>query len=138
MTTHPHELLGAYADGELDAADTARVAEHLTRCTECARELALIRSMGGAMRSMVNQTEPRGTWDAVHRRITRPVGWLLVVAGVAIWLALAIADWYRSRVLSWEWLAGSAVAIGLVLLAAGIGYEQYREWRETRYRNVMR
>jgi hypothetical protein len=35
-------------------------------------------------------------------------------------------------------MAGSAVLIGVVLLAVGIGYEQYREWKETRYRDVMR
>jgi hypothetical protein len=138
MNPHPHELLGAYADAELDAAQTARVAEHLTKCTECARELALIRSMGGAMRTMVNSTERRGVWDAVHRRLSRPIGWLLILAGLAVWTTLAVLEWYRSRELTWEWMAGSAVLIGVVLLAVGIGYEQYREWKETRYRDVMR
>jgi predicted anti-sigma-YlaC factor YlaD len=138
MNQHPHELLGAYADGELDAAQTAQVAQHLTKCTECARELALIRSMGGAMRTLVNSTESRGIWETVHRRLSRPIGWLLMLAGVAVWTTLAVVEWYRSRELTWEWMAGSAVVIGVVLLAVGIGYEQYREWKETRYRDVMR
>jgi anti-sigma factor RsiW len=138
MNQHPHDLLGAYADGELDAARTAHVAGHLTKCTECARELALIRSMGGAMRTMVNSTESRGVWDAVHRRLSRPIGWLLILAGLAVWTTLAVLEWYRSRELTWEWMAASAVVIGVVLLAVGIGYEQYREWKETRYRDVMR
>jgi anti-sigma factor RsiW len=138
MNRHPHELLGAYADGELDAAATARVAEHLTTCTECARELALIRSLGGAMRTMVNDTPSRGLWNAVHRRITRPLGWLLIIGGAAVWTALAVVEWYRSRELTWEWLAGSAFVIGFVLLAVGIAYDQYREWKETRYKDVSR
>jgi anti-sigma factor RsiW len=138
MNQHPHELLGAYADGELDAAQTAQVAQHLTKCTECARELALIRSMGGAMRTLVNSTQSRGIWETVHRRLSRPIGWLLMLAGVAVWTTLAVVEWYRSRELTWEWMAGSAVVIGVVLLAVGIGYEQYREWKETRYRDVMR
>jgi anti-sigma factor RsiW len=138
MNRHPHDLLGSYADGELDAAETARVAEHLTLCTECARELALIRSLGGAMRSMVNSTPGRGSWDVVHRRISRPIGWLLIVAGTAVWAGLVAVDWYRSRELSWEWMAGSAIVIGFLLLAIGIGYEQYREWKETRYKDVTR
>lgn len=138
MSAHPRELLGAYADGELEAAHTARVAGHLTSCTECARELALIRSMGGAMRTMVNDTKPRGIWHSVHRRISRPIGWLLVITGTALWAVFAAAEWYRGRAMTVEWLAGSAVVIGMVLLAIGVGYEQYREWKETRYRDVTR
>jgi predicted anti-sigma-YlaC factor YlaD len=138
MKHHPHELLGAYADGELDAAQTAQVAEHLTRCTECAREVALVRSLGGAMRQMVNDTPRRGLWDSVHRRITRPLGWTLILAGVAVWLGLVGVHWYRSRELSWEWLGGSAFWIGALLLVIGVAYEQYRDWKETRYRDVTR
>jgi hypothetical protein len=138
MSRHPHDMLGAYADGELDAARTAQVASHLTVCTECAREVALIRSMGGAMRTMIGDTKGRGVWDAVHRRLSRPIGWALIIAGVVVWVALAVLEWYRSRELTWEWMGGSAIIIGIVLLAVGIGYEQYREWQETRYKDVMR
>lgn len=138
MSRHPRDLLGAYADGELDPTETARVAEHLSACTECARELALIRSLGGAMRAMVGNTKPRGVWDAVHRRISRPIGWLLVVVGVALWAALAGMEWYHSRELTLEWLAGSAFGIGIGLVAIGVAYEQYREWKETRYKDVSR
>jgi anti-sigma factor RsiW len=138
MNRHPHDLLGAYADGELDAAQTARVAEHLTKCTECMRELTLIRSMGGAMRTMVNSTGSRGVWDAVHRRISRPIGWVLILAGAAVWAVLLVLEWYRGRELTLEWVAASAFVSGIVLLAVGIGYEQYREWKESRYRDVIR
>jgi anti-sigma factor RsiW len=138
MNRHPHELLGAYADGELDAAGTARVAQHLTACTECAREVALIRSMGGAMRQMVNDAAPRGIWDRVHRRITRPLAWVLILAGTAIWAGLVVTSWYRTRELTWEWMAFTALAVGAILLLVGVGYEQYREWKETRYKDVRR
>jgi anti-sigma factor RsiW len=138
MNRHPHELLGAYADGELDAVETARVAEHLTKCTECAREVALIRSMGGAMRQMINDAPPRGIWDRVHRRITRPLAWVLILAGALIWTGLVVVSWYRSRELTWEWMAVSAVATGGILLLIGVGYDQYREWKETRYKDVTR
>lgn len=138
MNHHPRNLLGAYADAELDAARTAQVAEHLTRCTECARELALIRSLGGAMRAMANDTKPRGIWDGVHRRISRPIGWLLVIVGAALWTGLAAMEWFRSRELSAEWLGMSALWIGIGLIAIGVAYEQYREWKETRYKDVQR
>lgn len=137
MNRHPHELLGSYADGELDAAQTAAVAEHLQNCTECAREIALIRSMGGAMRGMVNTAPERDVWDGVHRRLTRPIGWVLFTAGVAVWVAMALVEWYRARELTWEWLALSAVGIGLALLFVGVAHEQYRDWKTTRYKDIQ-
>ncbi|CAN5827330.1 hypothetical protein BH23GEM9_BH23GEM9_36060 [soil metagenome] len=133
---HPHELLGAYADAELDAARTARVAEHLKVCTECARELALIRSLGGAMRDVVTAGGNRDVWPGVHRRLTRPIGWLLFATGAAVWLAMVVVEWFRHRELSWEWLAATAIGIGLALLFVGVLHEQYSDWKSTRYRDV--
>jgi anti-sigma factor RsiW len=138
MNGHPHDLLGAYADGELDAAETARVAGHLQQCTECARELALIRSMGGAMRTMVGTTEARDVWGGVHRRLTRPAGWLLVTGGIAVWCVMMVLEWFRHGELTWQWLASTAVGIGVALLLVGVLHEQYREWKETRYKDIMR
>jgi anti-sigma factor RsiW len=138
MNRHPHELLGAYADGELDAGQTAHVAGHLQECTECARELALIRSMGGAMRGTIAAAPERDVWAGVHRRLTRPVGWLLFVAGVTVWAAMAIVEWFRHGELSWEWLSMTAIGIGLALLFTGVLHEQYRDWKNTRYRDIQR
>jgi anti-sigma factor RsiW len=138
MNRHPHELLGAYADGELDAGQTALVAGHLQECTECARELALIRSMGGAMRGMITAAPERDVWSGVHRRLTRPIGWLLFVAGFAVWAAMAVVEWFRHGELSWEWLSLTAIGIGLALLFTGVLFEQYRDWKNTRYRDIER
>jgi hypothetical protein len=73
----------------------------------------------------------------VHRRITRPLGWLLVVAGVVIWCALAALEWYRARELTAEWLSTSALVIGGALLLVSVGYEQYREWKDSPYKDVQ-
>jgi hypothetical protein len=137
MNRHPREELHAYADGELPAQEARRVEAHLRGCTECARELALIQSMGEAMKSSYSRRPPAGIWDGVHRRITRPVGWLLILVGTMIWVGLALVSWLRQE-LTLEWLAGSALVIGFVLLAVGIGYEQYREWKDSPYRNLRR
>lgn len=136
--THPRELLGAYADGELAADANHRIETHLAACTECAREIALIRNLGGAVRNGVKLERQRSVWDGVHRRLTRPIGWLLVVTGVGIWIAIAVLEWFRSGELTLEWLAATAVAIGVVLLAVGVGYEQYRDWKESRYKDIER
>jgi anti-sigma factor RsiW len=136
MTEHPSELISAYADGELSPEDARQIENHLRLCTECARELALIQSMGGAMKTMSPQR--RSVWEGVHRRITFPIGWVLFVAGLGVWVALATYEWFRQGALTAEWLGATAIIVGLVLLLVGVAYEQYREWKETPYRDVQR
>jgi len=135
MTAHPRAQLSAYHDDELTAKEAAGVERHLRTCTECSRELAIMRRLGGAMRSMSEDRATTDVWSGVYSRITRPVGWLLLLAGVAIWAVLALIGWLRAE-LTLEWAAATAAGTGLLLLAIGIGHEQYREWRETRYRDV--
>lgn len=134
---HPGQALSAYADGELEPAEAREVEEHLRRCTECAREVALIESLGEVMRA----TEGRkggSVWERVHRRIARPVGWILLAAGVAVLGTLATLQWFRAGTLSVEWLATTSVAVGVALVAVSIGWEQYKEWRGSPYRDVDR
>jgi anti-sigma factor RsiW len=137
MSRHPREQLSAYLDGELPPEQAASVERHLHGCTECSRELAIMNMLGGAMRGMTTQRPRRSVWDGVHRRITQPAGWLLLVAGAAIWAGLAMLAWWRAE-LTAEWIAATGVAAGLILLLVSLGYEQYREWKETRYRDVQR
>jgi anti-sigma factor RsiW len=137
MTSHPRAELSALVDGELSPADAARVQRHLRDCTECSRELAIMRDLGGAMRTMSTHGARRSVWDGVHRRITRPAGWLFLIAGLGVWAGLALVGWWRAA-LTVEWVAVTGIAAGLILLLAGLGYEQYREWTETRYKDVER
>jgi anti-sigma factor RsiW len=136
MSRHPREQLSAWLDGELPPGEAAEIERHLQGCTECSRELAIMNMLGGAMRTMT-QPRRRSVWDGVHRRITRPAGWLLLLAGLAIWAGLGVIAWWRAE-LTLEWVAATGVAAGLILLLAGTGYEQYREWKETRYKDVQR
>lgn len=136
MSEHPLELISAYADGELSPEEARRVEAHLEACTECVRELALIRSIGGAMRT--TPTPPPGLWSDVHRRLTRPVGWLLFLAGVIAFAALAVLEWYRERALTLEWLGTTALVLGLALLLAGVAHEQYQAWKNSPYKDIER
>jgi anti-sigma factor RsiW len=136
MTTHPREQLSAYADGELDRTTAAEVDRHLETCTECARELSIVRKLKGAMQDMQNSRSEQDLWSGVHRRLTAPVGWLLIVAGTVMWAALAVVRWAQTAELTPEWLGGSALLIGLVLLLVAITHQQYRAWKTERYKDV--
>lgn len=136
MSTHPRERLMAYADGELDRQAAAEVERHLERCTECGRELSIVNSLKGAMKEMQsNQT--RDLWAAVHRRLTAPFGWLLILSGTLLWVALGVIRWFQAE-LTLEWLASTAVGTGLLMLLVAIGAEQYRNWKSERYKDVER
>lgn len=137
MTAHPTESLSAYADGELPPEEARRVEAHLEQCTECGRELALIRSLGDAMREMPSTPHRRSTWERVHLRITRPVGWTLLTAGVLVWAGIVLVSWFRQPP-TLEWLVATAIGVGVAMLAIGIGYEQYREWKGSPYRDIER
>lgn len=135
MTLHPRERLTAYADRELDAAGAAEVERHLATCTECARELAVVRNLKGAMRAMHHGTTQKDLWSGIHRRLTRPAGWILIVAGLAVWIVLAAIRWFQED-LTLEWAAGTALLTGVIVLLVGIGHEQYRLWKSERYKDV--
>lgn len=137
MTEHPIHRIGAYADGELPPEEAGAVAGHLETCSECARELALIRTMGEAMRE-VPAKRSQSVWTEVHRRITRPAGWLLVIAGVVILGILGVIEWFRTGEVTLEWLAATGIGVGLALLVLSIGWEQYVEWKSSPYRDLER
>jgi anti-sigma factor RsiW len=138
MSTHPLERISAYADGELDAEEVRGVEAHLAGCTECARELALIRALGGAMKVSLAERRHGSVWNRVHRSITRPIGWMLFVGGISAWIVLGVIEWFRMGELSVRWLATTGIGLGFGLIVAGVGYEQYRAWRDEPYRHIER
>ena len=138
MSNHPLERISAYADGELDAEEARGVEAHLAACTECSRELALIRALGGAMKVSLAERQHASLWGRVHRSITRPIGWMLFVGGISAWVMLGLIEWFRAGDLGVRWLATTAVGLGLGLMVAGIGYEQYRAWKDEPYRHIER
>ena len=136
MSAHPRERLMAYADGELDGHAASEIERHLDGCTECSRELSIVNSLKGAMKAM-ESNQSRDLWGAVHRRLTTPVGWLLILGGTLFWVALAAVRWFQAE-LTVEWLASTAIGTGLVMLLVAVGFEQYRNWKIERYKDVER
>lgn len=81
--------------------------------------------------------EHEGTEERSRRRISGPIGWSLVVFGFLLWLGLAVVQWFRAE-LTLEWLAASGIGAGVLTLGAGVAREQYRDWKNTRYKDVQR
>jgi anti-sigma factor RsiW len=51
-------LLGAHADGQLDAASTLEVDDHLAQCETCRERVALDRALRGSLKKAVRTTAP--------------------------------------------------------------------------------
>jgi hypothetical protein len=100
---------------------------------EISDHLRFMNQLGGAMRMPI--ANHRSVWDGVHRKITRPVGGLLLLAGSALWAALVFIAWWRPE-LSMERIAVTGIESGLLFLTIGIAHEQYREWKSDRYKDL--
>ncbi|MFN4260950.1 MAG: anti-sigma factor family protein [Gemmataceae bacterium] len=62
---HPRELLGGYADGELESADQARVVAWLAAHPEVGQEVAALRRLTQVCRVSAPPMPSEATWQAV-------------------------------------------------------------------------
>lgn len=140
-------LLSAYVDGELDAADVARVEAHLALSAEARRvvaELRRLKELTGALRLKEPPAEEwEAFWHGLYNRAERSLGWLLLTCGVTVlgaWgalqlLAALLGDSGLPRIVKGGVLAGAAGL--LILLVSVIRERAYRRAR-TRYKDVVR
>ncbi len=128
-----------YLDGEAEPDERSRIEEALASSTELQRDVALFRAMKRDLRSMTLPLDhDQSVWGMVHRRITRPLGWVLVVAGFAVWTVYGSYLYLVSAIDPWEKLVTSAIGGGILLLFSSVIYERYREWLVDPYRDVYK
>ena len=134
-----HESLMRYLDGEVTPEERARIDAAVADSTELERELAIFRSMKGDLQAMTfGLANDRSVWGAVHRRITRPLGWLLLAGGFLTWALYGSYLYLVSAIDIWEKLATSAIGVGILLLFGTVIYERRKEWLRDPYRSVYR
>jgi hypothetical protein len=97
-----NDLVNAYLDGELDAAERARLETHLSACAACRLELEQLRATRGALRALPPLRAPRPFTIAAPAREAHPP------AGLA-------AGWLRP--LAWTWRLGSVAAAACLIMA---------------------
>lgn len=134
------ETLMRYLDGELPPGDRERVETTLSDSTETRREMELFRAMKEDLAGLSFSPTPRSdsVWSRVNRKLARPLGWTLVVAGAAVWVAYGSWIYITSPVEPWEKLATGAIVIGMLVLLATVIAEQYRAYSTDPYRDVQR
>ena len=134
------ELLMLYLDGELAPDERRGVEEALSASTELQRELAIFRAMKQDFQQLSFHPGDlrRSVWDQVNTRLTRPIGWLLLVVGLLAWALYGSYVFATGPADAWEKLATGAIAIGILMLLASVIFERYREWLTDPYRDVYR
>jgi anti-sigma factor RsiW len=140
-------LLSAYVDGELDAADVARVEARLADDAEARREVGRLRRLKAVTASFRLKEAPPEAWEdfwqSAYNRGERSLGWLLL--GLA---CLVLAGWGATLLLRGVLGAenlhpvfkGAIIvgAAGLALLAFSVVRERLHARARTRYKDVIR
>lgn len=134
-----HDLLMRYLDGELTLEERRQFEGAIERSTELRRELELFHALKADLSGLsFSVAEDTGMWGEVNRRVTRPIGWFLLLVGVALWLGYGSYVFVATPGQLLPKLAFGAVVIGFALLLISVLREQYRAWIKDPYRNVMR
>jgi len=133
-----NEELMKFLDQELEPEHRGRIERELAASTELQRDLARYRQIQAEVRSLASDIEAPGVWGAIHRRLARPLGWLLIAAGALFWTGWAGWLYFSSdEDLAFKAAMG-AVTIGFVLLLASTLHDRWTEWQSDPYRDVER
>lgn len=134
-----HDELMRYIDGELPPERAVAVEAAIETDTELRREYVIFSRMKSDLRAMGGDMRTRSTaWDTVNRRLARPVGWMLFLAGLGVWLAHAVYAFITSPDALWEKLAISAVVVGIVVLFLTVAIDRLRDLKTDPYKEIQR
>ncbi len=133
-----NEDLMRFLDDELPADTRAQVETALAGSTELQRELARYRTIRAEMSALRSDAPIGGIWAAVNRRLTRPVGWILLVVGSVVWSGWAAWVFATSETDLIGKLSIGAVVVGFLLLLSATILERWTEWQTDPYRDLER
>jgi len=133
-----NEDLMRFLDDELPADARAQVEKALASSTELQRELARYRTIRAEMSALRADAVTGGIWGAVNRRLTRPVGWILLVVGSVVWSGWAAWVFATSETDLIGKLSIGAVVVGFLLLLFATILERWTEWQTDPYRDLER
>jgi anti-sigma factor RsiW len=128
-----------YIDGELPPERASAVEAALAKDTELRREYVIFQRMKADLVEMGSDMRTQRTaWDSINRRLTRPVGWVLLLAGLGVWVAYAVFAFITGPEAIWEKLAVGAVVVGLGTLFVSVAVDRLRDLKTDPYKEIQR
>jgi anti-sigma factor RsiW len=132
------EELMKFLDRELDPDDHRRIEREIAASTELRRDLARYRMLRAELASLGRDIDSPGVWTAVQRRLTRPVGWILLTVGAVVYTGWAAWLWANSESDTILKLGLGAVTVGFVLLLVSVLHERWVAYQTDPYRDIQR
>lgn len=134
-----NEDLMRYLDDELSGEERLAVEAALRDSTELRRDLAIFRAMRLDLEDLTDPARPDSSvWSRVQRRLTQPIGWILLVSGFVLWAGYGAWVFATSPADPVEKLAIGALVVGFLILLASTILERLSEWKDDPYRDVER
>jgi hypothetical protein len=134
-----HEELMRYLDGELPADRARAVEAAMEASTELRREYVVFRRMKMDLGELGAEMDAEHTvWKTVNEKLTRPVGWVLFLVGLAVWVGYGVYSYLSGADALWEKLATSAVVVGLAMLLLSAIVDRVRDLKTDPYREIQR
>ena len=111
----------------------------MERSTELRREYIVFSRMKSDLQRLGEEMSTTDTvWDSISGRITRPIGWILFVAGALIWSTYAVYEFINSPGAVWEKLTTAAIVIGLAMLLLSAVIDRLIDLKTDPYREIER
>lgn len=138
---HVGEMLSGYIDGELTQQDRQRVDVHCESCAECrslrSELLDLRREVGDAHLSMFGEDKWREMMSDTTVRVTRGIGWLLVVGCFLGIAGLGVVGFLTdSSISGFEKLVVGSIYGGFALLFISVLRQRLIERKSDKYKDV--
>ncbi|MDH3549595.1 MAG: zf-HC2 domain-containing protein [Gammaproteobacteria bacterium] len=138
---HVGELLSGYIDGELTQQERQRVDVHCESCAECGQlrdELREIRrDVGDARLSEIGEDNWREMMDDSTVRVTRGIGWLLLIGGFLAVAGIGIYEFLTDPSVGWtEKLVVTVIYGGFVALFVSVLRQRLIERKSDKYKDV--
>jgi hypothetical protein len=134
-----HEDLMRFLDDELPPDRRNAVDAHIEQCTECNRDLHVFRSLKGDLSAIAMRNEPGPSlWATINRRLTQPLGWVLLLTGTVVIAGWAVWSYLTSPELFWQKLAVGSIVVGAALLLLSAIVDRVRELPSDPYRQIQR
>jgi Putative zinc-finger len=100
MSPHLSDALSAYLDGDLDAAEARRVADHLSACAECRVLVADLERLRDEVRAWATDTATPSAdlWPGIAARLSPSEATQARATGATSRAPVAHIAWYKRRV----------------------------------------
>ena len=137
------ELLSAYIDNEISAAEMVELGAHLKTCSNCKSALdqyLKIKKTSSDIK-LVDPPHDRmeNYWTNISARLSRGFGWILFIVGSVILAIYAIYQFAIDRTTnSFVKIVIAAIVIGLVMIFISVLIERLREMKTDRYTGVQK